>query len=217
MTAGEYIGRYRLRLGPIDLSDARAFIQREHSHLDAPIGGKCAVAVERRREEAWERCCVALLGRPVSRELQAQGCAEVLRVAAASDPAPVCSCCWQTHGVTRTTIPHVASMCLAAISRAGLDLGYRRLVSSTLLGESGTMYIAAGWRAVACDRRERDWERSDGYRSPAGQPGAKVRWETGPDALAENMEVLALVKEMTGKITLRPRQERLPLLALVAS
>lgn len=36
------------RLGPIDLLDARIFVQREHSHLDAPIGGKCAVAVERR-------------------------------------------------------------------------------------------------------------------------------------------------------------------------
>lgn len=104
-------------------------------------------------------------------------------------------------------------MCLGAITRAGLNLGYRRLVSSTLLGEPGTMYIAAGWRAVSVDMRTRNWARSDGLRAAAMQPGAKVRWETGPDALPEDPEVLALVREMAGRVALPPRRERLPLFA----
>jgi hypothetical protein len=185
----------KLRLVPIDISRARAWIQREHSHLDAPIGGKCAVAVEVLDGGGWRMCCVALLGRPVSRELQTQGCAEVLRVA--SD---------------RT--PHAASKALAAITRAGLALGYRRLVSSTLLGEAGTSYTAAGWHPVHVELRSRDWERSDGRSSgPAMQPGAKVRWESGPDALASDPRVEALVRDCAGRVELRGRQERLPLFA----
>jgi len=192
-----------LRLAPIDLAPARAWIQREHSHLDAPTGGKCAVAVEVLDGGGWRLCCVALLGRPVSRELQAQGCAEVLRVA--SD---------------RT--PHAASKALAAITRAGLALGYTRIVSSTLLGEAGTMYAAAGWRAVACRLLERgpevaEWGREGRVREPAAQPGAKVRWETGPDALPADPHVEALLRESVGRVEIRARQERLPLFAGVAS
>lgn len=44
-----------LRLAPIDLAPARAWIQRVHSHLDAPIGGKVAVAVERSVSELQRR------------------------------------------------------------------------------------------------------------------------------------------------------------------
>lgn len=180
-----------LRLAPIGLTAARAWIQRVHSHLDAPIGGKCAVAVEVLDGE-WRLCCVALLGRPVSRELQSQGCAEVLRVA--SD---------------RT--PHAASKALAAITRAGLALGYRRLVSSTLLGESGTTYLAAGWRPVHVDLRVQNWGREGRARAPAAQPGAKVRWEAGPDALPRDERVEALVSEHAGRVEFMARQERLPL------
>ncbi len=206
--------RWTLRLAPIDLGSARVWIEKMHSHLSAPIGGKVAVAVERsgasqfqRRSfagltkaplpPAWALCCVALLGRPVSRELQAQGCAEVVRVA--SD---------------RT--PHAASKSLAAITRAALDLGYRRVVSSTLLGESGATYRAAGWKPVACDQRQRDWKRSDGARDAAEQPGAKVRWEAGPDAQPESLEVAELVRAMVGRVDMRPRQETLPLFSRLA-
>lgn len=186
-----------LRLAPIDLASARAWIQRVHSHLDAPIGGKAAVAIE----EDGRLCCVALLGRPNARALQAQGCAEVLRVA--SD---------------RT--PHAAGMALAAITRAALSLGYTRIVSSTLLGEKGTMYRGTGWRPVACRLLERgpelaDWRRKGRSSKAPTQAGAKVRWEAGPSALPENPKVAAFVLEMAGKVELLPRRESLPLLALM--
>ena len=116
-----------LRVVPVTLRAARAHVQAHHSHLAAPVGGLFAVGVAR----DGVLCCVAIVGHPVARMLT--GCAEVTRVA--SDG-------------TR----HAASMALGAAGRAGLALGWRRLVSYTLLGEPGTSYRAAGWWPVAvCD------------------------------------------------------------------
>ncbi len=173
-----------LRVVPCNIGEARAFV--EHSHLHAPLSGLCAVGVA----EDGRLACVAILSRPVSRELQAQGCAEVVRVA--SDGTP-----------------HAASMALGAITRAAAALGWRRIVSSTLLGEVGTTYRAAGWRAVAVQLRERTW----GTRGDLGaiQPGAKVRWETGPDAMPVNPDVDELVRASVGKVAIPDRAERMPL------
>lgn len=185
-----------LTIVPIGVSDARKWIEAHHSHLHAPLGGLCAVAIA----TDGRICCVATLSRPVSRVLQASGaCAEINRVA--SDG----------------TAPHAASKAIGALARAGIALGYRRLVSSTLLGEAGTSYRAAGWWPVACDTRERDWIRSDGERDPAAQPGAKVRWEFGPDASPIDPTVDALVRASVGGVSLRARPENLPLLALMGA
>lgn len=183
-----------LTLVPIGITGARKWIEAHHSHLHAPLGGLCAVAIA----TDGRICCVATLSRPVSRVLQASGvCAEINRVA--SDG----------------TAPHAASKAIGALSRAGIAIGYRRLVSSTLLGEAGTSYRAAGWWPVAVDMRERDWIRSDGEREAAAQPGAKVRWEFGPDASPVDLAVDALVRASVGTIPLRDRPENLPLLAMM--
>lgn len=179
----------RLVLMPTNIGEARKFIERHHSHLHAPVSGLCAVGVG----DGTDLCCVAMLGRPVSRELQAQGCAEVTRVA--SDGTE-----------------HAASKALAAITRAALALGYRRLVSSILLGEKDTSYRAAGWWPVAIGETTRAWDSHP--RATAGshvQPGRKVRWEFGPEALPRDPEIDCLVREHAGKVDLRPRPEGLPL------
>ena len=179
-----------LSVVPINISAARAWIEAHHSHLHAPLGGLCAVAIA----TDTRICCVAMLSRPVSRVLQASGvCAEINRVA--SDG----------------TAPHAASKAIGALARAGIALGYRRLVSSTLLGEAGTSYRAAGWWPAAVDLRERDWIRSDGERDAAVQPGAKVRWAFGPDALPIDPSVDALVRASVGVVALRDRPDNLPL------
>lgn len=180
----------RLRLTPVNIRQARAFVEREHSHLHAPLSGLCAVGVS----DGDRLACVAILSRPVSRVLQAQGCAEITRVA--SDGTP-----------------HASSMAIGAISRAGIALGYRRLVSSILLGEAGTSYRAAGWWPVAACLKERHWDvgaRNYEFR-PAEQPGAKVRWEFGPDALPRDPAIDAIVRESVGKIDLKHRGESMPL------
>ncbi len=182
-----------LRVVPCTIGEARAFVERAHSHLHAPISALCAVGVA---IEGGELVCVAMLSRPVSRELQAQGCAEVTRCA--SDGTP-----------------HAASMAYGAISRAGIALGWRRLVSSTLLGEAGTCLRAAGWRPVAMrgPRSLAEWSSARRDRQDAAQPGAKVRWEFGPDALPLNREVDEVLRASVGKVALPARPERDPLFA----
>ena len=111
----------RLAVVPVTIGEARRFVEREHSHHHAPLGGLFAVAVA-----AGDRVvCVGVVSRPVARKLGGRGIAELTRTA--SDGTP-----------------HAASMCIAAATRAALALGYRRIISYTLAGEAGTSYRAAG-------------------------------------------------------------------------
>jgi hypothetical protein len=184
-----------LRVVPVTLTDARIYVQRWHSHLDAPVGGLFAAAVE---VTGGGIVCVAVMGRPTARLLDvrrddgARANAELTRVA--------------SDGST----PHAASMAGMAVSRAALALGYRRLVSKTLLGEAGTMYRAMGWRAVAVRNRPQDetWDREGRVREHPAQPGAKVRWEYGPDALPFDAVVDAFVREHVGRVALLALTER---------
>lgn len=181
-----------LRVVPITIGDARVFVQRHHSHHNAPVGGllACAVAKDDRV------CCVAVLSRPVARMLDARGdTAEVTRLA--SDG-------------TR----HAASMCLAAVTRAALALGWRRLVSYTLLGEAGATYLAAGWRITGLVAASDGWNSREGR--TITQSGGKVRWETGPDALPADGAAALVCAFAVGHVVVPSRPETLPLLAGVA-
>jgi hypothetical protein len=176
-----------LRVVPVTITDARKHIERHHSHHHAPVGGLLACAVA----EGDRVCCVAVLSRPVARMLDARGdVAEVTRVA--SDGTK-----------------HAASMCLAAVTRAALALGWRRLVSYTLLGEAGTSYRAAGWRCTGIVEASQGWH-SRGGRTIA-QGGGKARWETGPDALPESPEAVAEMLAAVGVAVVPDRPEVLPL------
>lgn len=177
-----------LRLVPLTVTDARVVVQRLHSHHEAPVGGLAAVGVEELAEEP-RLVCAAVLSRPVARGLA--GAAEVTRVA--SD---------------RT--PHAASKAVGAITRAALALGYRRLVSYTLLGEAGTCLRAAGWRPVA-RVRGREWDCAARPRAAASQPVDKIRWEYGPDAAAPEADIEEHLRAHVGRVDLRARRERLPL------
>jgi hypothetical protein len=170
-------------------------VERYHSHHHAPLGGLVAVG----DSDGNQVICAAMLSRPVSRILQASGaCAEVHRVA--------------SDGST----PHAASMAIGAMSRAALALGWRRLVSYTLLGEAGTSYRAAGWWPTYIGEGG-EWSSPSRPREASAQPGVKVRWEYGPDAMPMDPDVDRIVRDNAGKIDLRPRPENLPLLALAES
>ncbi len=177
-----------LRVVPIGIAAARLHIETHHSHHHAPCGGLLAAAVA----DGDRVCCVALLVRPVARMLDQRGnVAEVTRVA--SDGTK-----------------HAASMCLAAVTRAALALGWRRIVSYTILGETGATYRAAGWRVTGLV------EASQGWHSRAGrtisQGGGKVRWETGPDAMPEDPAAVATMLAAVGVAVVPERPENLPLL-----
>ncbi len=181
----------RLRVAPVTLGEARAFVERHHSHHHAPVGGLFAVGVA----EGDRLCCVAVVSRPVARVLDAQGnVAEITRVA--SD-----------H--TR----HAASKCIAAATRMALAGGYTRLVSYTLLGESGASYLAAGWHVTGLVAASDRWHTREARTTVQG--GAKVRWETGPDALPADGAAALVCAFAVGAVDVPARPETLPLLAMV--
>jgi hypothetical protein len=147
-----------LAVRPITQRVARAWIAAHHSHLPPPVGWLMGVAVH----ERGRLCCLAVLERP----------ARLLQDGTTACVSRVCS--------DRT--PHAASMALAAVTRAALALGYRRLVSYMLAGQRGTSYRAAGWRITGVTLGG-EWSRPSRVRGAARQPGFKIRWETGPAAL----------------------------------
>lgn len=91
----------KLRVRPVTLATATAFVHAVHSHLDRPQGGLFAVGVE----ADGTLVCVAILGRPTARLIGVATpdayVAEVTRVA--------------SDGST----PHAASKALAALTEAG--------------------------------------------------------------------------------------------------
>ena len=145
--------KVRLRIMPVTLRDARKFVARYHRHLDAPQGGKFAVAVADARGRVRG---VAISSRPVARHLDDGRTLEVCRVA--------------TDGM-----PNACSALYGAVRRAAKALGYYRLVTYTLQREPGASLRAAGWRSVATTRAE-TWHRRRRPRRAAGIH-TKQRWE----------------------------------------
>ena len=106
---------------------------------------------------------VATIGRPVSRGYDDGYTLEVNRTC--------------TDGT-----PHVNSMLYGAAWRAAKALGYRRLITYTQAGESGSSLRAAGWRIIAEREPRQNWASSSvtlrHLRDPDG-PGGIQRslWE----------------------------------------
>lgn len=171
-----------LRVVPCTITDARRWIARHHSHHGPPVSGLAALGVAR----GDALVCVALAGRPVARLLA--GSAEITRVAS----------------VGGEEARHAASMAVAAMARALIALGYRRVVSYTILGEAGTSYRAAGWWPTAITSGGQ-WDRDGRPREAAEQPGRKVRWEYGPAAAPLGAEVDAAVRAAVGVVAVPPR------------
>lgn len=173
-----------LTLVPVFVKTAMRWVREHHSHLPKVRGGAFAVGVA----ENERLVCVALAGRPPRMLQRVPTVLEVTRVA--SDG----------------TAPHAASKALGAIVRAALALGYRRLVSYTLLGEAGTSYRAAGWWPVALSHGG-EWDRPSRPRKPSVAPGEKVRWEAGPDREPFSAEVDEVLRAHVGLVAFRPRCE----------
>ncbi len=114
-----------LVIQPITYSEACAFITAYHSHHLPPQGWKFGLAVN----DGDKVVGVVTVGRPVARGLDNGWTLEVTR------------CC--TDGTS-----HVGSKLYAAAWRATRALGYKRLVTYTLVSEAGTSLIAAGWRVI---------------------------------------------------------------------
>lgn len=145
-----------LRVTPITLREANAYIERNHRHHGPTRGCIVVLACADSDNEVRGVCVV---GRPVARMLQDGFTAEVTRLC--------------TDGA-----PNACSMLYAAAWRACRALGYRRLVTYTLPEEGGASLRAAGWKLIG-EAGGGTWDRPN-----SGRPRVdlhptqeKLRWE----------------------------------------
>ncbi len=111
-----------MRLVPISLKDANAFVNEHHRHHKAVTGHKFSIGCE----QDGRLVGVAIMGRPVSRYLDDGLTLEVNRLCTTGEK-------------------NACSMLYAAAARAAKAMGYRKIVTYTLDTEPGTSLRAAGW------------------------------------------------------------------------
>jgi hypothetical protein len=145
-----------LRLVPVDWRTAFGFVDDWHRHHRRPVGYLWAVGVA---DDADVLVGVAIVGRPVSFVFDDGLTVEVTRTA--------------TDGHRNAN-----SMLYAAVSRAAFAKGYRRVVTYTQAGESGSSLRAAGYRVVAQRPARKGWSSPSRPRNDRGVDGIpRTLWE----------------------------------------
>lgn len=147
-----------LKLVPVTLREANAFVEKLHRHHGPTRGHKFAVAVG--STDGLMRG-VAIAGRPVARHLDDGVHLEVLRVC--------------TDGT-----PNVCSMLYGAVRRAAVAMGYpaRNVLTYTLTSEPGTSLRAAGWHLDGVVPG-RSWDTPTRRRTDKAPTVDKNRWRAG--------------------------------------
>lgn len=144
-----------LRITPVELRDAREFVEAHHRHHEPPVGHKFSIGVA----DGDVLVGVAIVGRPVSRVIQAQGATlEVIRTA--------------TDGTRNAN-----SMLYGACRRAAFAMGYDRLITYTQDGESGASLRAAGFRVLASRPARPGWHTPSRPRENRAEHVARTLWE----------------------------------------
>lgn len=115
-----------LELRPVKRDDADPFIREHHRHHNVPLGALWRHGVH---NDDGSLVGVAVVGRPVARELDDGLTCEVTRLA--------------TDGH-----PNACSMLYAAARRAAIAKGYRRGLTYILASENGASLRAAGWQRM---------------------------------------------------------------------
>jgi len=142
-----------LTIVPTTLAEANAFVAEHHRHHGRVVGHLFSIAVS----ESEKVCGVAIIGRPVARHLDDTFTVEVTRVA--------------TDG-TR----NAASKLYGAAQRAAFALGYRKVITYTLVTEPGTSLRAVGWKVVG-EVKGRSWSCKSRPRVDKHPMQDKFRWE----------------------------------------
>lgn len=160
-----------------------ADVVKHHRHHEAPQGHKFSLAVYNGRV----RVGVAVIGRPVSRELQKREprTLEVTRVT--------------TWGDAPLRANAVSKLYAAAASRAR-SLGYDKLITYTIANvESGGSLVAAGWTPTYLQQRDEGWDRPSRTRTTKAPTAPKLRWERGlTDATRRDVEARRVQITRTG-------------------
>lgn len=151
----------RLRIRPITLREANAFVEKLHRHHKPVRGHRFSISAV---DQDDVLVAVAIAGRPVARLSGHPN--EVLEV------TRVCS----------DGTPNACSFLYGAMARIARQMGYRKIQSYTLLDEPGTSLRAAGWTLEAMTEGGA-WTHTDGRPRRMDQPqGKKRRWVRYLDA-----------------------------------
>lgn len=144
-----------MRVTPINLDEANAFVATLHRHHKPVPGAKFCIAVADGNQVRG----VAIVGRPVARMSDDGFTLEVNR------------CC--TDGAK-----NACSMLYGAAWRAAKALGYTRLITYTLPSEGGVSLRASGWRLIGL-RGGGNWNTPSRPRIDTAQllRGQKLLWE----------------------------------------
>lgn len=146
----------QLTLVPIKFPEASEFVGGNHRHHRPPAGHKFSIGLT----SDGALVGVVIVGRPVSRAYDDGFTLEVTR-----------SC---TDGTKNAN-----SMLYGAAWRAAKALGYRRLITYTMEGESGASLKGAGWKMVAVRKPRKGWDTPSRPRKAHGVDGvARILWET---------------------------------------
>ena len=144
-----------MRITPITLAEANAFVDAQHRHHAPVPGAKFCIAAS----EGETVRGVAIVGRPVARMLDDGWTLEVNRCA--------------TDGAR-----NACSMLYGAAWRAARALGYQRLITYTLVEEGGASLRGAGWRCLGeTSTAGRGWNCATRPRVDTHPLQAKLRWE----------------------------------------
>ena len=145
-----------LTITPIDLKEANAFVATFHRHHKPVPGCKFCIAVSDLEGKVRG---VAIVGRPVARNSDNGWTLEVNRVC--------------TDGAR-----NACSMLYGACWRVARALGYRRLITFTLIEEGGSSLRASGWKLLG-ERGGGNWNVPSRPRIDTDEllRGQKLLWE----------------------------------------
>jgi hypothetical protein len=143
-------------------TEVSADVERHHRHHDAPQGHKFSIAVY----NGGVRVGVAIVGRPVSRIVQARepGTLEVTRVATWGHPA-----------LRR----NASSKLYAAACERAAQLGYDKLITSILAEEENGASLRASNFVVVSVGKGGSWNRANRQREDKAPTGRKVVYARG--------------------------------------
>lgn len=158
METTDYQTTDHLELCPMSLKAANEYITTVHRHHGSTRGHKLSIGV---KDQHGVLRGVVVLGRPVNRSLQDQGCIEVTRLA--------------TDGAK-----NACSMLYGAARRCAISMGYKpwQVVTYTLEEEPGSSLLASGWVFDGMSVGG-TWNNASREREDKHPIGPKKRWRGG--------------------------------------
>ena len=142
-----------MRITPITLREASAFVEKHHRHHKPPQGALFAIAAS----EGDQVVGVAIVGRPVARLANDGWTAEVTRLCTIGNK-------------------NACSMLYGASWRAARAMGYRKLITYTLPQEGGSSLRGAGWTCLG-EAGGGSWSRKDRPRVDTHPTQIKLKWQ----------------------------------------